>query len=267
MWTNLIFIVLAVDRCEHDAHSDSNVCLLSLSSQLVRDARVDSGTETTDGLNVSTMAAEGQPSEEESVVGATFDVSHVAAETVENVTAEPVIVTVESAPTLEEAVESAPTLEEDVTEVVGIPEAPSVPPSLPKHDIPPPHVQEEKARAKANDDGGGELSLKPEGFVGFPKDNPKSTVKNTLADQMAMAKQLGTTVSAHHGSSAGPAKLDNVLQTMFQLGQLIKNMPDDNLRLHSSRKTEQPTPAPYAHTREFQPFGIWQPASSEIPTA
>jgi hypothetical protein len=132
--------------------------------------------------------------------------------------------------------------------------------------VPPPHEQAHKAKAKVNGSPGDVQTLKPEGFVGFPKDNPKSLVKNALADRYAMAKSLGTTVShsGHNPDDPSATQVDNVLQSMYKLGTLIKAMPHDTMRLHTSR-TEKPTASPYAHAREFHPFGIWQKTDAEIP--
>lgn len=53
--------------------------------------------------------------------------------------------------------------------------------------------------------------------------------------------------------SSGATELQTVLKTMYNLGRLIKRMPDD--KLETQRETPAPTPPPYAFARRFEPFG------------
>jgi hypothetical protein len=84
----------------------------------------------------------------------------------------------------------------------------------------------------------------------------KGTVKNPVADQLNMAKQMNafgepgvTTTSL----SSSATELQTVLKAMYQLGRLIKRMPDD--KLETRKETPSPTPPPYAFARRFEPFG------------
>merc|ERR1719460_3180454 len=82
----------------------------------------------------------------------------------------------------------------------------------------------------------------------------KGTVKNSAADQLNMAKKVfsqpGVTSSSF---GSGATELQTVLKSMYDLGRLIKRMPDD--RLESQKETPSPTPPPYAFARRFVPFG------------
>ena len=84
--------------------------------------------------------------------------------------------------------------------------------------------------------------------------------KNEAADIMYMRKQQmfpeknmasGDTAPTKLTSSA--SDLQTVLEAMYNLGRLIKRMPDD--RLETRKETPAPTPPPYAFARRFEPFG------------
>jgi len=279
MWKNLIYLVLAIDRCEPDAHADSSVCLLSLSSHVERGAEVDLGATETGGQSTNAAAISADvtqhPEVETEAVGLHLAPVSAPAESNSNSTpsmnsTEPEAVPATETAEAAHAESAAPTPVAEVAPSSTTPvddETRHTPWARTPKGVPPPHEQAFKAKAKVNGPGEAPLSLKPEGFVGFPKDNPKSLVKNALADRFAMAKQLGTSVSSGHLPTDGSStQVDNVLSTMYKLGTLIKAMPHDTMRLHTSR-TEKPTPSPYAHAREFHPFGIWSKADKEIPVA
>jgi len=84
--------------------------------------------------------------------------------------------------------------------------------------------------------------------------------KNEAADIMYMRKQQmfpevnsapGDTAPTKLTSSA--SELQTVLEAMYNLGRLIKRMPDD--RLETRKESPAPTPPPYAFARRFEPFG------------
>ena len=83
--------------------------------------------------------------------------------------------------------------------------------------------------------------------------------KNEAADVMYMRKQQmfpeknmasGDTATKLTSSASD---LQTVLESMYNLGRLIKRMPDD--RLETRKETPAPTPPPYAFSRRFVPFG------------
>jgi len=83
--------------------------------------------------------------------------------------------------------------------------------------------------------------------------------KNEAADVMYMRKQQmfpeknmasGDTATKLTSSASD---LQTVLESMYNLGRLIKRMPDD--RLETRKETPAPTPPPYAFARRFEPFG------------
>lgn len=85
--------------------------------------------------------------------------------------------------------------------------------------------------------------------------NGKGTMMNSAADNMYFAKQLTANGQSEDVSTfkSSATELQTVLKTMYDLGRLIKRMPDD--RLEAKRETPPPTPPPYAHARRFEPFG------------
>lgn len=280
MWKKLIYLVLAIDGCETDAHADSHVCLLSLSSQLARDGQVDLGTAGTaleggtESTNAAAISADVQPHPADAPEHPDVTPSEVAPQHPDVAPSE---VHASESPAEASDTSEASSVESNLTAeavpvAAGTTAAPSTgegrqtPWSGTSKGVPPPHEQAIKAQAKMNIPGE-VFSLKPEGFVGFPKDNPKSLVKNALADRYAVAKQLGTTVSAAGPTlGSGEATVDGVLQSMYNLGNLIKSMPKEQLFAHKSR-SEKPTSPPYAHARDFSPFGIWQKNDADIPVA
>jgi len=82
----------------------------------------------------------------------------------------------------------------------------------------------------------------------------KGSVKNPVADQLHMAKQMAFEPGVSTSSlSSSATDLQTVLEAMYKLGRLIKRMPDD--KLETRKETPSPTPPPYAFARRFDPFG------------
>jgi hypothetical protein len=81
----------------------------------------------------------------------------------------------------------------------------------------------------------------------------KGTVKNSVADQLAMGKQIQGQSGVTSTLSSSSSELQTVLKSMYDLGRLIKRMPDD--KLETRKETPSPTPPPYAFARRFEPFG------------
>jgi hypothetical protein len=84
----------------------------------------------------------------------------------------------------------------------------------------------------------------------------KGTVKNSAADQLNFAKKIneyGQPGMSSRSFGSNAPELRTVLESMYNLGRLIKRMPDD--KLESSKETPAPTPPPYAFARHFVPFG------------
>jgi len=85
--------------------------------------------------------------------------------------------------------------------------------------------------------------------------NGKGTMTNSAADNMYFAKQLIQNGQSEDVATfkSGATELQTVIKTMYDLGRLIKRMPDDKLESH--KETPSPTPPPYAYARRFEPFG------------
>jgi hypothetical protein len=84
----------------------------------------------------------------------------------------------------------------------------------------------------------------------------KGTWHNPLADELAKEKRISASVNSGElttSLTSSASELQTVLQSMYQLGRLIKRMPDD--KLESRHETPAPTPPPYAFSRHFEPFG------------
>jgi hypothetical protein len=86
----------------------------------------------------------------------------------------------------------------------------------------------------------------------------KGYERNPRADELE--EKYGADIKRHYGEgdasgsfSSSASELQSVLQSMYNLGRLIKRMPDD--KLETRKETPSPTPAPYAFARRFEPFG------------